>query len=703
MGASPATSSNFYGRRVFASLVNAGSAANLYPVNPRYEGQEIEGRQCYSSVRGLPEVPDLVVIVTPANVVHRVLEDCAALGVLSCVVVSASFGDAEARRTFDEGISRISTQSGMRVVGPNSMGVIHAPSGLNATFSTGIQGRVTPGGVGVVAQSGSVISYMLQTLQSSGVGYSWMFSTGNESGATLESLFESVVDDPETRVIVLFIEGLSDGPRFRQAAQLARLHDRAVLVMNVGVTDAGRAAVATHSGRMAGGDSALDALTFESGVQRVATYDQLFDRVQAFDLYLRRPESRRIRQRRAVVLTTSGGAGSYTTDHLGKLGWGMVALPPDVRHELAEIAGQNDIDNPVDVTGAFADPTLLPRLMHALTRIEDEVGAIVIATGAGGTLGERVAAGVVEASLHLETPVFVGWAGIRPEVRRIFGEGGVPAFADPARAVSAAEACAEYTLSHRRRSASIATAHQPQTTGTRTPSKTHWAIGEVLDDLAGDLLQVAPYRLVSAGDSDAAIAAARELGFPVGLKLDSADVSHKVEHGALRLDLRTPDEVAAASLGLADLIDRGGIQDARIIVQKMVRGVELFAGMTRDPVFGMLFLIGLGGTNVELSGRVVPLLFPVTAEAIAETLAGVEGVRRVLSGYRGGPAVDLDRLADRLAGLASWCESKAPFLLEADFNPVMANGRDAWVVDGRAVWDTAVPDVTLTDTTTRGD
>lgn len=269
---------NYYGARLLSNVLNAGPSLPVYPVNPRYAGTEVQGLPCHACLADLPAVPDLVLITSPVRTVVPTLEEAASLGVATAVVISSELGETAARRALDEAVARIARDSGMRIIGPNSMGVMNGHARLNCSFSSGThRGGFRPGPVAVLGQSGAVISYLLQTHAVSDLGYSWMVSTGNEAGTTLEQLLEGVVADPGTGIVLLFLEGVTDGPALRRAALRAAVQGKPVLLLKSGVSEAGARAVESHTGRIAGGREVYAALALEAGIHQAVSYDDLFD------------------------------------------------------------------------------------------------------------------------------------------------------------------------------------------------------------------------------------------------------------------------------------------------------------------------------------------------------------------------------------------------------------------------------------------
>lgn len=691
VGASQVEGGSYYGGRLLANMIAARPQARLFPVNPRYAGQEIDGLRVHASLADLPEVPDMVVITTAVKTVPPVLREAARLGVSTCVVISAESGGLEAKRRFDEEVAEIGSQSGMRIIGPNSMGVMNGSAGLNCSFTSATTGvGINAGKVAAIAQSGAAIAYLLQVFRGTHLGWSWLISTGNEAATSLEQLFEELVDDSGTDVILLFVEGLSDGMRFRRAALRASLAGKAVLMLNSGISESGREAVQSHTGRIAGAAEMLDAAAAESGIVRAQSYQDFFDSTKALTEQgiLRR---HRAHGRRAAIVTTSGGAGTVTADQLSAQGWTLPRLPASVVGELEAIAKAKEIGNPVDVTGAFADKTMLPRLIAALSACE-ELDAIFVVTGAGGGLAPGVAREIAVASAGLPQEIYVAWVGLTADVSAVFDGTPVSVYPDPLRAVLAAEASARFRTQQQDRAsteqllaglASPILAEEPRHEGLASASET-------LESVRAAGVPCAPFRLTQGLEPDEAIRCANEIGYPVVLKIDTIALNHKSDIGGVRLRIGDPAAVAAAVREFQGIVRSQELAGARVLVQAMVPGIEVLVGVKRDDAFGALMVLGLGGTHAELhADSATSVLLPTTREGLTRLLDGHAKLSQLLAGYRGQPAASHSALLDLLERIAGWAVGSGAALREADFNPVMCNSDGAFVVDARAVWSQA--------------
>lgn len=687
VGASHGEGGSYYGSRMMSNLVKAGPKATLYPVNPRLAGTEILGHLAYASLTDLPEVPDLVIVTTPIKTVVAILREAGGLGVPTSVVISNHQGEESARRAFDAAVAEVAAETGMRIIGPNSMGVLHGHASLSATFSSGAHGGgIRPGNVAALGQSGAVIAYLLAEFQDRTLGYSWLISTGNEVAASTEELLDELIEDADTEIVLLFVEGVTDGRRFRQAALRARLAGKAIVMLKVGLSESGMRAVQSHTGRIAGTKDVYDAVSAETGIIDVTTYQEFFDATVALSQQAVQ-RSGQPHRRRGVVLTTSGGAGTYTADRLSELGWTLPELRPEIAAAVEAICGQEGVHNPVDITGAFGDPSRLGSILTELAA-DESIDAFFIATGAGGQLGEAVAQSLVDARPRVPQEVYVGWVGMSDGVRGKLDEAGLPPFGDPARAAFAAEVSARF------RSFDPAAADDLLARLTAIPTDTERVQAEEPRwQTAGDAMVELERHGIGGGsgvtdslDPEEAVALAERFGYPAVVKLDSPSLNHKSDAGGVILDLRDPAAVRAAVKGLAELAAGHDFERPRAVVQPMVRGVEVLVGLKRDPAFGLLLVAGLGGTSAELYADAigtVSTVLPTNRAHLDAMLERHPTLNTLLGGYRGAAPADRGALLDLLESLSTWAVGREGAVHEVDLNPVVVNDKGAFVVDAR--------------------
>ena len=690
-GASDLEGGNYYGARVLANLVEGGTGATIYPVNPRLAGSKLFDLPVYASLSDLPSPPDMVFVVTPIKFVISTLEEAAGLGVATSVVVTAEGGSESERRRFRDRISELARTSGMRIIGPNSMGLMNGTLSLNGSFASGtIAGRVPPGSIACLSQSGATLSAMLQWFGDSKVGFSWLISTGDESATGIEELMQAMVDDAEVRSIMLFLEGIGDGAAFRRAALTARMAGKPVTMLQVGKSEKGREAVKSHTGRVAGTREVFAAVAWETGIIETESFVEFFGTARTMAQRPQRPGNLP-RNRRAAVVSVSGGAASLSADQIYSLGWELPEFSPSMVKAIADATGQTGVCNPADIGGTWRNPE---KMTHAITTIakDDGIDTIFLSMGAGGVFAEGVAQAIVTAAKAITQDVFVAWVGMSDVVKKIFDAADVPAFADFPLAVRAAEACAKFSESQANLTEAAALMHVLSEMPARTPVQPEadpsvWTVTEALGDLRKAGLPCAAFDVVGALDPKEVAARAARIGFPVALKLSSPDLNHKSDDGGVAIRLGDGPAVEAAVETFKAITSSKKLTDTSVLVQKMEHGVELLVGIKRDPSFGLVLVVGLGGTLAELHNEIAATMLPTTPSMLRKLLSRNSRLNMLLDGYRGQPAADRDALVSFLADFARWALAKGETLQEVDLNPVMVSGGKISIVDARAVWN----------------
>jgi acetyl coenzyme A synthetase (ADP forming)-like protein len=671
------------GGSVLANLRAAGFAGRLVPVNPGA-----------STVQGLPAVPsllavdgpiDLAVIAVPAPTVLPVLKDCVAKGVPAAVVITAGFRESgEAGRAREAELRTWRTGQPLRLMGPNCLGWIRPSRRLNATFAAGMP---LPGGIAFVSHSGALAAAILDWARDRRLGFSFFASLGNQADLNESDLLAASKDDDETRVVAAYIEGVADGRRFLDALR-ATTARKPVVLLKGGRSAAGARAVASHTGALAGSDTAFDAAVRQAGAVPARSVEGLFDLARCL------ASQPLPRGRRLLVVTNGGGMGIVATDAAHDAGLEMPPLPPVTQARLAaELPPTASLRNPVDLVGD-ADAA---RYDHALRAVGPEGGAdlaLVIMTAQALSDAAAVARAILGATRGWPIPVvaaFVGGARVAPGARAL-EEAGLPCYPFPEPAIAALAGLA--LAAERRREPREAPPGGPPAAETaalragladaagRTRSAT-LGLAELDPLLRAYGLPVIP--TVLAATPTAAGQAAAGLGFPVALKILSPEIAHKSDVGGVRLGLGSTAEVTTAAQAMLERVGAAR-PDAAVrgfAVQAMAApGRELLLGAVRDPQFGPLVMVGLGGVYVEILRDTATRLAPV-AKSDAERMLDELRAAPLLRGVRGEPSVDRAALVDvitRFARLAADC----PELEEVELNPLVARPDGVVAVDGRA-------------------
>ncbi|MEM2929804.1 MAG: acetate--CoA ligase family protein [Thermoproteota archaeon] len=670
------------GHRIFRNMVDSGFKGRLYPINPNAE--EILGYRCYASVKDVEDNVDLAVIAVPAKVVPRVAEDCGRKGVRGLIVISAGFSETGRDGTLlERELVAKCREYGMRMQGPNCLGFISSRNGMNASFASTMP---TPGNVSIVSQSGALGSAILNWSRFNGMGLANFISVGNEADLTTADFMEALIDEENTRVVGIYVEGVKNGERFIDVAR--RLSRRKPLVaLKAGTTEVGVRAVSSHTGSLAGSDTAFSAAFTKAGVLRVSAMKELFDLLSAF-------EGQPLPKGSGVmVVTNGGGPGILAVDACEKMGLDLPLLEQDLREKLSSLLPPHaSVNNPLDVLGD-ADEKRYRIALEAALSSRNVHSLIVILTPQAMTPSEEVARVVVEMGSRFEKPVaavFMGFDNESPTIR-ILREGKIPNYDFPEPAALALRRMCDYSLM-------LSQPEEPAVTLTDVDDD---AVARVIAKVEAEgrinLSSEEAFEIASAygipvpeamiaRDASEAREIAGSIGCPVAVKIVSPDILHKTDMGCVILNVKTPEE-ASGAYELVMRRARAAMPQARILgalIQKMAPpGREIIVGSVRDPQFGPLIMFGLGGIYVnflrDVSYRLAPLTFSEAMGMVSETKAYT-----LLKGVRGEPPSDLESVVNVVVRLSQlMCRFKK--LVEMEINPLFAyeEGKGCMAVDIR--------------------
>lgn len=672
------------GRAVFANLLYAGYGGCAYPVNPGVKS--VLGVRAYGSILEVPDDVDLAVIVVPAAAVCDTLEEAGRKGCRGSIVISAGFkeiggegGELERR------LQEVARRHGIAVVGPNCFGVINTDPAvsLNATFSRSFPAA---GRIAFVSQSGALGVAALEHAAQEKIGFSKFISIGNKADINENHVLAALADDEATDVILLYLEDLEDPKEFIDLARRVS-EKKPILAVKSGRTKEGAKAAASHTGALAGSDETYDLLFTQCGVLRVETLEELFRLGMAFT---HRPLPR---GKRLAIVTNAGGPGIMATDAAVRHGLELARLDPATEARMRpHMSPAASLRNPVDLVGD-ADEA---RYREALAAVLDDDGVdeviVIVVPQMNTDLGamSRVVAG---AARETDKPLFAVYMATGDIERplRLLDEAGVLHYRFPEDAARALGAMAHYVRWRKRPHAGLRLFDDVRPdvvreilAGAAREGRSFLPEPEAHAVLGAYGLPVSRSRFVR--DGAEAAAAAREIGFPVVLKIVSPDIVHKVDVGGVRLDLNSEEEVRGAYAELTAQV-AAAQPEARIwgvFVQEMVgRGKETILGMKRDPHFGPLLMFGLGGIYVEVFRDVIFRLAPIRELDARNMIRGIRGAK-LLKGFRGEPASDMDAIADALLRLSQLVTDFAE-IEEMDINPliVLPEGNGARVVDAR--------------------
>jgi acetyltransferase len=673
------------GHAVLRNIIESGFKGEVYPVNPRAD--KILGLNAYKSVLEVPGDIDLAVIVIPAQAVLDVMEECGRKGVKYAVVISAGFKEIGGEGIEREGkLIEIARKYGVRVVGPNCLGIIDLHTPLNASFASIPE---TKGGIAFISQSGALLSAILDWAPKAGIGFSKIVSLGNKADLNEVDFLTYLGEDPETKVILLYLESIADGRRFIEVGSTVT-RKKPVILLKGGITEAGAKAALSHTGSMAGGITALKVALRKAGIIQVSSVSELFDMAIAFNSQPIPTGSR------VGIVTNAGGAGVVISDLL--VSRGLKLAEPSrytvdyLRSVLPPVAS---VYNPVDVIGdAKADRYGVA--IEALLRDPNIDSLLVILTPQVVTEPEETAKVIVELSrrypLKPILAIFMGGGKVE-KATRILIENNIPVYDMPERAVTAVLGLSNY----REFREVLTKALEYVEVFDVDKEKALEIIEEVrrqgrrvlLEHEAKEIVKsygipVVPTKL--AVSEDRAVEIARKLGYPVVVKISSPDIIHKSDIGGVITNLKSDDEVAEAFRTVISnarrYVPTASIYGAT--VQKMVpKGREVIIGATKDPVFGHLIMFGLGGIYIELfkdvSFRLAPLSIYEAKEMITETKAYT-----LLRGFRGEPPADINSIVNILLRVSKLV-TDIPQIVEIDINPLFVYEIGAIAVDARVI------------------
>ncbi|MBO9341632.1 MAG: acetate--CoA ligase family protein [Roseiflexus sp.] len=682
VGASPDPAK--LGHRILKNILDAGYSGRVFPIHPR--ATQILNLPAYPSVEQVPEPIDLAVVVVPAAVTPEVAEACGRRGVRGLVVISAGFKEIGPEgRVLEERLLEITHRYGMRMIGPNCLGVIDTTTRLNASFAA-----LYPhaGQIAFMSQSGALCTAILDWSRVQGIGFSRFVSLGNKADVDEVTLLQAWgCDKVHNRVILAYLEGIGNGDEFVAVARQVTKHIP-VIAIKSGATQAGARAASSHTGALAGAEHAYEAAFDQCGVLRARSMQELFDFALAFAYQPLIPGDR------LAIVTNAGGPGIIATDAAVHCGLRLAELAPATIAALrAALPSAASVYNPIDIIGDARADRYRVALRAALD--DPNVDAVlVLFTPQAGSEPEETARVIVELSAGSPKPVvtsFMGAASIG-EALRILNDHKIPNYPFPERAVAALGAMVaqrrwvdrppgeyvHFDVDRERVRALFA----------RVRSEGRVELGELEARQVIEAYGMRLPRSLLAQSPEEAAEIAAHLGFPVVMKISSPDILHKSDIGGVKLGIRDPDE-ARDAYELIEYRARKYSREARIwgvLVQEQVRkGREVLVGVSRDPQFGPLIAFGLGGIYVEALKDVAFRLAPVSRQEAAEQVRSIRAFP-ILRGVRGEPPADIATAEEIILRVAQLV-TDFPEIVEMDINPLVVynQGEGAIVLDARII------------------
>ena len=676
------------GYAVLANLVNNGFKGPIVPVN--LDADEILGLKCYKSLGEYKDPIDLSIIMVGGKYVKDALQSSIKAGAKSVIVITAGFKEVGvAGAKAEQELVEICRAGGVRMVGPNCLGVLNTDHHMNATFAPSVP---PPGKISVISQSGALCVAILDWAAEQKLGLGKVISFGNKADLNEVDFIQTLAEDKETKVIAGYLESIKEGDKFlRIAEQAASI--KPVVILKVGITSAGAKAASSHTGSLAGADMAYGAAFKRAGVIRAENFEALFDYATAFAMQPL-PNGERV-----AVITNAGGPGIMAADAAESSGLKMVSPSKESDAKLrAFMPAAGAFGNPIDVIGD-ADPDRYVKAFEVMQDDETIDAIVVVVTPQNMTkpleLAEKLgAASRRGGSKKPMLAVFMGGTEVAAAKEKLMALG-IPNYPSPDRAVTALRAMCDYAAWKRR----------PARMVTRFPvnrrrvdriinAQERSGITQIGEVEAKEILRAYDFNVLGgqlAQNDDEAVEIAERIGYPVVLKISSPDIIHKSDFGGVRINLANAEQVRDAFDLMMLRIQkrapkaylRGGF------VEKMgQRGREVILGMTRDPQFGPMLMFGLGGIFVEVMKDVTFHLAPITAEEAMQMLKGTRSYA-LLQGARGQAPVDLEAIAGALQRI-SQLVTDYPEIMELDINPFIVGpvGVQAYVADARMTLST---------------
>jgi len=668
------------GHEIVANLVDAGFKGEIVPVNPA--GEDVKGLRCFKSLKHYGRTIDHSIIAIPVQLVREAVENSINAGAKAITIITAGFKEVGAEgAALEREIAQLCAGSGVRVLGPNCLGLINTEHHMNASFAKHMP---QPGGISVVSQSGALCTAILDWAAAQGVGLAKLISIGNKADLDETDFLTILSEDAQTRVITCYLESITHGDEFLKAAEAAG-NVKPVVVLKVGTSKAGVKAASSHTGSLAGADIAYGAAFKRAGMIRAHNFEALFDCSIAFSLQPL-PKGDRI-----AIITNAGGPGIIAADAAESSGLQVNPLSARIAQALKEkLPPAASVGNPIDVLGD-APPERYAEVVRAVQEDDSVHAMVVILTPQAMTDPMGTARAIAEAAKGGK-PIVTSFMGGRDVMaaREELLKLGIPDYPAPHRAVYALEAMCEYSM-WRSRPPRVVTRFPVNRRRVDRVISRHLKSGrsEIGEVEAKEILQAYDFSIPQgrvAETAEEAGAIAEHIGYPVAMKIVSPDILHKSDLGGVRLGLANAEQVGDAfDLMMLRISRRApGAKLEGVYVEKMApHGREVIIGMSRDPQFGPMLMFGLGGIFVEVMKDVTFYLAPITAEEAMQMLIGTRSYA-LLKGARGQAGVDITAIASGLQRI-SQLVTDFPQIAELDINPFIVGpaGTESIVADAR--------------------
>lgn len=673
------------GYRLLLNMQEAQFKGGLYPVNNKRE--QILGLKAYPDLNSVPEDLDLVVISTPAPTVPSVMRQCGEKGVNSVIIITAGFGElGEEGHRLQQEVLDIAHRYSIRIIGPNCLGVARPSGYLNATFGDGV---IQDGNLALLSQSGAVCTAILDWAKSQDIGFSTVVSMGGAADIDFGEVLDYLATDTKTTGILMYVEGIRDARRFLSGLKAAARLKPVVLIKS-GRHEAGIKAAMSHTGAMVGGDNVFNAAIARAGVVRVYSISELFSAARVL------ANNYEVTQDRLAIITNAGGPGVMSTDRAEDVGIKMAELSEESLHALNDVLPVHwSHANPVDILGD-ATSERYKQALDVCLKDDNIDGVLAILTPQAMTNPTEVAEFIIEGAKHSKKPVLAAWTGGAKveEGRALFANSNVAHFNTPEVAVDAFGFLANYAQNQillKQIPSPSDERPEPDVSGARLIIERVLAEGrDVLTAQEAKAILAAFHipvnQTVKVTSAKDAMIAAETLRFPVVLKINMPEFSHKSDIGGVRLNINSVEEIARHFTEMETAIKskHPEIHEVGMTVEQMFKsdsGRELMIGVVRDPVFGPAISFGLGGTMVEILKDNAVALPPLNAYMVEQMISKTKAAK-YLQKFRNLPEANKQALVDVLLNISEMV-SELPEILELDINPLIVDANGAIAVDAR--------------------
>ncbi|MDB5801402.1 MAG: CoA-binding protein [Rhodocyclales bacterium] len=677
IGASP--EANRPGAQTIRALQERGYAGGVYPVNPKYD--QIAGLRCYAAIKDVPSPCDIAVIALPAALVPDMVAECGRHGLRFVVVFGGGFRESGPEgQAREAAMVKAAREHGVRIIGPNCLGLVNVHSRAYAAFGSLARAPyLQPGSVSAVIQSGGFGNSLVIRCATAGIGFRQVVASGSESDLSAPELIEAMVDDPGTRLILMYMEGVSDGRRLVAVAERALAAGKPIVVWKAGNSEQGVKAAASHTANMTGSYDIYRAAFRQCGIVQVHEMEEAIDCVQCLLAYLDRPAGDDV-----AIMGGSGGSAVVFSDAADEFGIRLSTLAPATLALLQKVLPNTaSLENPVDYAAGFITDANTPRFRTAVNAVLADAAVHQLGVLFATTTGEQARNGatvLAEAVKKHNKPVFTFLSVPRETMgggMEILEQAAIPILPSPGRVVKAMHVLAEYQRARKKTRTPIG--DRPASIGKR------YAPGTASEHESKEILKtfgipVTSDRLLPAASVSAAQLA--DIVFPVALKIVSRDIPHKSEIGGVRLNIRDAAELSAAADEMLKSVRAAAPTaklDGLLASPMIVDGVETIVGVVNDSVFGPVVAFGLGGIFAETLKDVTYRLAPFELETAQEMIAELRAAP-ILAGARGRPPADVAGLAQTLVAVSRLAWEMREALEEMDINPLLVRPAGLGVV-----------------------